>query len=201
MPPISSELPFAAWQRQEILLLIAAVQLTLLTAIGWLIARRVARHTRFQQKLAQAQVELTRAAATYRARKEDPHTTVRRLVTNVTRQPIGELTPLRGSVAPIYLLFREDDTRRRLLLAADGDLKAALHAERVRQSALPCGVPLPRRWRRFPVYAITPFNSGALALEEIEDAWAALAPRLNLLSVIPSAGRWELVMLPPEELA
>ena len=46
---------------------------------------------------------------------------------------------------------------------------------------------------------ITPFNSGALALEEIADAWAALADRLGLLSVLPSVRRWEIVELPPEE--
>ena len=193
MSPIPGDLPFAAWQRQEILLLIAVAQLTLLTVTGWLISRRLARHIRFQQKLAQKQVELTRAAATYRARGEDPPTTIRRIATNVSRRSIGELAPLRGSVAPTYLLFREEDTRRRLLLAADGDRRAAMRAERIRQSALP--------WERFAVYAITPFSSGTLALEEIEDAWAALAPGLNLVRVIPTAGRWELVMLPPEELA
>ena len=181
------------WPRQELLLLLAVAQLTLLTMVGWLISRRLGRHVRFQQKLAQQQVELTRAAATYRARGEDPHTTVRRIATNATRRPIGELTPLRGGVAPTYLLFREDATRRRLLLAADGDLKAALRAEGVRRSPLP--------WRRPPVCAITPFTNGALALEEIADAWAALADRLGLLSVLPSVGRWELVELPPEELA
>ena len=193
MPPIPGEMPFTAWQRQEILLLIAVVQLTLLMVTGWLISRRLARHVRFQQKLAQAQVELTRAAATYRARGEDPPTTIRRIATNATRRPIGELTPLRGSVAPTYLLFREDDTRRRLLLAADGDRRAAMRTERVRQSLLP--------WKRFAICTITPSGSGALALEEIEDAWAALAPGLNLARVIPTAGRWELVVLPPEELA
>jgi len=182
----------ATWPRQELLLLLNAAQLMLLTAVGWLISRRLARHIRFQQKLAQQQVELTRAAATYRAHGEDPHTTVRRIATNATRRPIGELTPLRGSVAPTYLLFREDDTRRRLLLAAGGDLQAALRAEGVRRSPLP--------WRRPPVCTITPFTNGALALEEIADAWAALADRLGLLSVLPSVGRWELVELPPEEL-
>jgi len=181
------------WHRQEILLLLAVAQLTLLTVIGWLINRRLARHTRFQQKSAQTQMELTRAAATYRARGEDPHTTFRRIATNALRRPVGDLTPLRGSVAPTYLLFREDDTRRRLLLAADGDLKASLCAEGIRQSPLP--------WKRYPLHAITPMNSGALALEEIEDAWAALADRLGLLSVVPSTKRWELVELPPEELA
>jgi len=180
------------WSRQESLLLLIFAQLTLLTVTGWLIAKRMARHARFQQKLAQRQVELARAAATYRARKEDPHTTFRRLATNVTRRPVGELSPLRGSVVPTYLLFREDDTRRRLLLAADGDLKAALQAERIRRSVLP--------WKRFPVYGITPLSSGALALEEIEDAWAALADRLGLLSVIPPTRRWLLVELPPEEM-
>jgi hypothetical protein len=181
------------WQRQELLLLLAVAQLTLLTVVGWLINRRLARHMRFQQKLAQQQVELARAAATYRARKEDPHTTIRRIATNVTRRSIGELTPLRGSVAPTYLLLREDDTRRRLLLAADGDLKAALRAEAIRRSPLP--------WKRPSVCVVTPFNSGALALEEIADAWAALAERLGLLSVLPSVGRWLLVELPPEELS
>ena len=180
------------WQRQEILLLLAVAQLTLLTVVGWLIGRRLARHTRFQQKLAQQQMELARAAATYRERKEDPHTTLRRIATNVTRRPIGELTPLRGSVAPTYLLLREDDTRRRLLLAAGGDLKAALRAEGVRRSLLP--------WKRSPVHPITPLNSGALVLEEIEDAWTALADRLGLLNIIPPTVRWELVELPPEEL-
>lgn len=180
------------WQRQEILLLLAVAQLTLLTVVGWLISRRLARHIRFQQKLAQRQVELARAAATYRAREEDPHTTFRRIATNVTRRPLGELTPLRGSVAPTYLLFREDDTRRRLLLAADGDLRAALRAEGVRQSPLP--------WRRYPVCAITPANGSALVMEEIADAWAALAERLGLVSVLPSVGRWLLAELPPEEL-
>jgi hypothetical protein len=182
----------ATWPRQELLLLLNAAQLTLLTVIGWLISRRLARHIRFQQKLAQQQVELTRAAATYRARGEDPHTTVRRIATNATRRPSGELTPLRGHIAPTYLLFREDATRRRLLLAADGNLKAALRAEGVRRSPLP--------WRQPPVCAITPFTNGALALEEITDAWAALADRLGLLSVLPSVRRWELVELPPEEL-
>jgi hypothetical protein len=181
------------WQRQEILLLVAVAQLTLLTVVGWLISRRLGRHFRFQQKLAQQQVELTRAAATYRARGEDPHTTVRRIATNATRRPIGELTPLRGSVAPTYLLFREDATRRRLLLAAGGDLQAALRVEGVRRSPLP--------WKRPLVCIITPFSSGALALEEIADAWAALAGRLGLLSVLPAVGRWELVELPPEELS
>jgi hypothetical protein len=184
--------PILAWPRQELLLLLAIAQLALLTAFGWLISRRLGRHMRFQQKLAQQQVELTRAAATYRARGEDPHTTVRRIATNATRRPIGELTPLRGGVAPTYLLFREDATRRRLLLAADGDLKAVLRAEGVRWSRLP--------WKRYPVCPITPFNSGALALEEVADAWAALAGRLGLLSLLPSAKRWELVELPPEEL-
>lgn len=179
------------WPRQELLLLLAVAQLTLLTVIGWLINRRLARHIRFQQKLAQTQVELTRAAATYRARGEDPHTTIRRIATNATRRPIGELTPLRGSVAPTYLLFREDDTRQRLLLAAGGDLKAALRAEGARQSPWP--------WKRYPVCTVTPFTNGALALEEIADAWAALADRLGLLGVLPSVGRWELVELPPEE--
>ena len=74
-------------------LLLAVAQLTLLTMIGWLISRRLGRHIRFQQKLAQQQVELTRAAATYRARSDDPHTTIRRIATNATRRPIGELTP------------------------------------------------------------------------------------------------------------
>jgi hypothetical protein len=183
---------FVTWPRQELLLLLNAAQLMLLTVVGWLISRRLARHIRFQQKLAQQQVELTRAAATYRAHGEDPHTTVRRIATNATRRPIGELTPLRGSVAPTYLLFREDDTRRRLLLAAGGDLQAALRVEGVRRSPLP--------WRRPSVCTITPFTNGALALEEIADAWAALAERLGLLSVLPSVGRWELVELPPEEL-
>jgi hypothetical protein len=182
----------ATWPRQELLLLLNAAQLMLLTVVGWLISRRLARHIRFQQKLAQQQVDLTRAAATYRAHGEDPHTTVRRIATNATRRPIGELTPLRGGVAPTYLLFREDDTRRRLLLAAGGDLQAALRVEGVRRSPLP--------WRRPPVCTITPFTNGALALEEIADAWAALADRLGLLSVLPSVGRWELVELPPEEL-
>lgn len=182
-----------AWSRQEILLLLAVAQLTLLTVTGWLIARRLAVHVRFQQKLAQRQVELTRAAATYRARKEEPHTTFRRIFTNATRRAMGELTPLRGGLAPTYLLFREDDTRRRLLLAADGDLRAALQAEGIRQSLLP--------WKRPPVYAITSWSNGALALEEIADAWAALAERLGLLSVLPEVGRWLLVELPPEELA
>jgi len=159
--------PILTWPRQEILLLLAVAQLALLTVVGWLISRRLARHIRFQQKLARRQVELTRAAATYRARGEDPHTTVRRIATNVIRRPIGELTPLRGGVAPTYLLFREDDS------------------------------PLP--WKRPSECVITPFNSGALALEEIADAWTALADRLGLLSVLPSVGRWELVELPPEE--
>jgi len=181
------------WSRQEILLLLSLVQLTLLTVTGWLISRRLARHARFQQKLAQRQVELTRAAATYRARGEDPQTTIRRLATNVTRRPLGELSPLRGGVAPTYLLFREDDTRRRLLLAAGGDLKAALQAEGVRRSVWP--------WRRPPVHTITACNSGALALEEIEDAWAALAERMGLPGVIPATRRWLLVELPPEELS
>lgn len=179
------------WPRLEILLLLAVAQLALLTAIGWLICRRLARYIRFQQKVAQAQAELSRAAATYRARGEDPHTTIRRIATNATRRPIGELTPLRGSVAPTYLLFREDDTRRRLLLAAGGGLKAALRAEGARQSRWP--------WKRVTVYIISPFNCGALALEEIADAWAALAGRLSLLSVLPDVGRWELVELAPEE--
>ena len=184
--------PILTWPRQELLLLLNAAQLMLLTVVGWLISRRLGRHLRFQQKLAQQQVELTRAAATYRSRGEDPHTTVRRIATNATRRPIGELTPLRGSVAPTYLLFREDATRRRLLLAADGDLKAALRAEGIGRSPLP--------WKRLPVCTITPFTNGALALEEIADAWAALADRLGLLSVLPSVRRWELVELPPEEL-
>jgi hypothetical protein len=185
--------PILTWPRQELLLLLAVAQLMLLTVVGWLISRRLGRHMRFQQKLAQQQVELTRAAATYRARGEDPHTTVRRIATNATRRPIGELTPLRGGVAPTYLLFCEDATRRRLLLAAGGDLKAALRAEGVPHSFLP--------WKRHAVCTITPFNSGALALEEIADAWAALAGRLGLLSVLPSVGRWELVELLPEELS
>lgn len=183
--------PILTWPRQELLLLLAVAQLTLLTTVGWLISRRLGRHIRFQQKLAQQQVELTRAAATYRARGEDPHTTVRRIATNATRRPIGELTPLRGGVAPTYLLFREHTTRRRLLLAADGDLKAALRAEGVRRSPLP--------WKRPSTCVITPFNNGALALEEIADAWAALADRLGLLSVLPSVRRWEISELPPEE--
>jgi len=140
--------PLATWPRQELLLLLNAAQLMLLTMVGWLISRKLARHVRFQQKLAQQQVELTRAAATYRARGEDPHTTVRRIATNATRRPIGELTPLRGGVAPTYLLFREDATRRRLLLVADGDLKASLHAEGVPHSFLPWKRP---PWRRSPM--------------------------------------------------
>ncbi len=182
----------ALWSRQEILLLLSLVQLTLLTVVGWLISRKLGCHTRFQLKMAQRQVELAHAAATYGARGEEPQTTVRRLATNATRRAIGELMPLRGSVAPTYLLFREEDTRRRLLLAAEGDLRAALRAEGVRRSLWP--------WRRPRVYALSAFNSGALVLEEIEDAWAALAERLCLPAVIPATRRWLLVELPPEEL-
>jgi len=180
-----------SWSRQEILLLLVIGQLALLAVLVWLIGRRLADHVRYGQNLARRQVELTRAAATYRARGEDAHTTVRRLATNATRRPIGELAPLRGGVAPTYLLFHEDDTRRRLLLAAGGHLKGALRAEGARQSPLP--------WRRTPACSITPFNSGALALEELADAWAALAPGLGLPPVLPAVGRWDVVELPPEE--
>jgi len=183
--------PFLAnWQRTEILLLTAVAQLVLLTLVGWLISSRVERQTRVQHRLAQRQLGLTRAAAVFRVREEDPHTTFRRIVTNAVGRSIGEITPLRGSVTPIYLLFREDATQRRLLLAAAGDLKAALRAEGIRQNLLP--------WKRYPVRAITPLNCGAMVGEEIEDAWAVLADRLGLPAAAPPVSHWALVDLPAE---
>ncbi|MGD2207340.1 MAG: hypothetical protein PVH17_11240 [Anaerolineae bacterium] len=175
--------PFlATWQRTEILLLAIFAQLTLLALVGLLIARRLR-----QQRRTPASGRTKVRPATARPAADDPHATIRQLVSQTTGQSVRELTPLAGSVEPAHLLFREDDTRRRLLLAAGKSPGNSLKALGIRQSFLP--------WRRYPTHRLAP-DDGA----EIAAAWTALALLLDL-PVKPPGARWTLVELPPEELA
>lgn len=175
------------------ILLIMLVLLALLAAINWLTLWRVARLGRLQKELSQAQMGLAQAVLASRVGEGGSHAALCRIVSSVVGQPVKDLTPLRGSVAPTYLLFREDGTRRRLLLAAAGDLKTVMQAEGIRQSRLP--------WRRHPVHAVDPKAAGPLVQEEIASAWEALAPKLDLPGSAPTVKGWKLAVLPPEELA
>jgi hypothetical protein len=177
---------FAGWQRAEVLLLAIFAQLTLLTLVGLLVAHRLGclagRPPGQRAKPTQASTNRT-TVAPGPTHDEDPHITLRRLAGQAAGRPIGDLSPLRGSLNPIYLLFREDDTRRRLLLAA-GPAQAALRAEGVRSRLLPR--------RRYPSHVLAP--------DDVAAAWTALAPRLDLPAEPPPVARWTLVELPPEEL-
>lgn len=192
LPPMPSGGGFDEQQLHVILLIVVAL-FALLAAINWLTLWRVARLGRLQKELAQAQMGLAQAVLASRAGEGDPHAALCRIISSVVGQPVKDLTPLRGSIAPTYLLFREDGTRRRLLLAAAGDLKAAMRTEVIGQSHLP--------WRRHPVHAVDPKAAGPLAREEIANAWVALAPKLDLPGSMPVIKGWKLAVLPPEELA
>jgi hypothetical protein len=167
----------ASWQRSEVLLLLVFAQLTLLTLVGLLVAHRLG-HRRVQVVQAPPTMTSTRLTG-----DEDPHPAFRRLAAGVTSRAVGDLTPLRGSADPAYLLFREDDTRRRLLLVGGKNPKASLKVLHVRR-------------RRCPTYALNSMHKA-----EIAAVWMALAPRLNLPAWPPASRRWWLVELPPEELS
>jgi hypothetical protein len=156
--------------------------------VGWQIARQT--HVQQATTLARMRMEVDLAAANYRPRDEDPITTIRRIASRVMGRDVGDLTPLRGGVSPIYLIFLENRTRRKLLLVALGHLKAALTIENGHHRRFP--------WARSPRFRIEPLSSGVFVLEEIACAWTALAEQLVLPEVPPLAEKWHLVELPAE---
>jgi hypothetical protein len=183
----------ASWQRTDVLLLLVFAQLTLLALTGLLIAHRLAGRasTAYPRQRPDRQETPGRAqppihfALEPAGGNEDPHDLFRRIAINAAQRTIGDLTPLQGSVDPAYLLFREDDTRRRLLLAADKNPRASLKALGLRPSR-----------RRYPAYPLAASYSIALA-----GAWHALAVQLDLSAWPPPTAGWTLVELPPEELS
>jgi hypothetical protein len=156
--------------------------------VGW----QIARQTRIQQAttLARMRMEVDLAAANYRPRDEDPIKTIRRIASRAMGRDVGDLTPLRGSVSPIYLIFLENRTGRKLLLVALDHLKAALTIENGYHRRFP--------WARSPRFQIDPLTGGIFVLEEIACAWTALAEQLALPEMPPLAEKWQLVELPVE---
>lgn len=172
-----------SWEQLQAVLLASFALLVFLAFTNWLIAWRVATY----QDLGQARVSLARA--TDPRERKDPHAALCQALARITGQRIDALTPLVGSEDPPYLLLREDNTRRRLLLAGAGKLKHAQRSLKLRER-----IPRGQRW------TIKPSASNSLALETIVEAWAALAPGLGLPGEALFTTSWELVLLPPEEL-
>lgn len=189
-PLTQSILPAGAPSSEQLqaILLASFALLVSLAFTNWLIAWRLAGQARTYRDLARAMVRLARATDR-REQNQDPHAALCQVLARVTGQRIDALTPLAGSEDPPYLLLREDNTRRRLLLAGAGKLKHAQRSLKLRER-------IPRRQR----WTIQPSARTPMALETIVEAWAALAPGLGLPPEAHFTTSWELALLPPEEL-